>query len=72
MKEMEDGSKAVGLFNLFPWRKTIKITWEELGISGAHQVRDLWRQQDLGSFTKEFSAKVNSHGVILVRIVPKT
>lgn len=71
MKEMEDCSKAVGFFNLFPIRKTMKITWKEMGISGFYRVRDLWRQQDLGYFDASFSTKVNAHGVILIRLFPK-
>ncbi|OQB91193.1 MAG: hypothetical protein BWX86_02072 [Verrucomicrobia bacterium ADurb.Bin122] len=34
------------------------------------RVRDLWRQQDLGEFKDSFEAKVASHGVVLVRLIP--
>ena len=32
------------------------------------QVRDLWRQQDLGVFAGQFSASVPAHGVVLVKM----
>ncbi len=70
-KTMEDGSKAVGLFNrdfLFSEPSKIKVTWEELGIQGKHRVRDLWRQKDLGTFANSFESKVPVHGVVLLRL----
>lgn len=69
-KNMEDGTKAVGLFNLGDSKGTVKIDWDKLGISGSQIVRDLWRQKDLGDYKDAFDAKVASHGVILVRIRP--
>jgi len=67
-KDLEDGSKAVGLFNLGDSEKDIAATWADLGISGKRAVRDLWRQEDLGRFDREFQARVAPHGVVLVRI----
>jgi len=64
----EDGSKAVGLFNLGDSEKDVAATWADLGISGKRAVRDLWRQEDLGRFDREFQARVAPHGVVLVRI----
>jgi alpha-galactosidase len=67
-KDMEDGSKAVGLFNRGPWKSEIKVHWSDLGISGKHLVRDLWRQKDLGTFKDVFTASVSRHGVVLVKV----
>ncbi len=67
-KDMEDGSKAVGLFNRGPAETEVTANWAELGIEGRREVRDLWRQKDLGACEGEFRAKVASHGVVLVRI----
>ena len=69
-KLLEDGSQAVGLFN--PGEETAKVTieWSTLGLTGKQQVRDLWRQKDLGVHTKQFSAEVRPHGVVLVRLTP--
>ncbi|HRT26309.1 MAG TPA: putative Ig domain-containing protein, partial [Candidatus Saccharicenans sp.] len=72
-KEMEDGSKAVGLFNLDAYdHKTIRVDFEALGLGGGSlRVRDLWRQKDLGTFDGHFEAEVAPHGVVLVRIFQK-
>jgi alpha-galactosidase len=67
-KEMEDGSHAVGLFNRGKWEDAVTVTWSDLGMTGQHQVRDLWRQKDLGKFKDAFTAKVPRHGVVLVRV----
>lgn len=68
VKDMEDGSKAVGLFNLTRQPAKLAVTWSELGLSGRQRVRDLWRQEDIGRFTDRFEAEVQPHGVSLVRL----
>jgi alpha-galactosidase len=65
---MEDGSKAVGLFNRGVWKSEIKVWWNDLGIQGKQVVRDLWRQKDLGTFENAFKTDVPRHGVVLVKI----
>ena len=69
-KQLEDGSRAVGLFNLGDKEETVSVKWQELGLSGSQAVRDLWRQKDLGSFPAGFEAPVASHGVVLVKVAP--
>ncbi len=71
-KQMEDGSKAVGLFNRGRIESPVTVKWSDLGVAGTQVVRDLWRQKDLGSFDTEFTAKVPRHGVVLIRLRPKT
>ncbi|MGA2093233.1 MAG: putative Ig domain-containing protein [Sedimentisphaerales bacterium] len=69
-KDLDDGSKAVGLFNLGNEPNAVKITWQQLEITGKQTVRDLWRQKDIGTYKDSFEAIVRSHGVILVKITP--
>ena len=85
VKEMEDGSKAVGLFHpandlddpagYFNWegetQAKITLKASDLGFSGEFTVRDLWRQKDLGVFSGEFEAAVPYHGVVLVRVTKR-
>jgi len=70
-KPLEDGSLAVGLFNLTATTRTLSVDWKDLGMSQQQTVRDVWRQHNLGSFTATFSSQVPSHGVMLVRLIPK-
>ena len=69
-KDMEDGSKAVGLFNRGYGEAPVTVNWSDLGLTGKQKVRDLWRQKDLGEFSDSFTASVPRHGVVLVRIWP--
>lgn len=70
LKPLEDGSKAVGLLN--PGNEPAKVTidWSTLGLKGKQQVRDLWRQKDLGIHSEGFTADVRPYGVVLVRLEP--
>jgi len=68
-KHLEDGSIAVGLFNTgddSPVNVTAK--WSDLGISGKRNVRDLWRQKNLGQFADAFTMSVAPHSAELVKI----
>jgi alpha-galactosidase len=69
-KPLEDGSLAVGLFNLGEIERTITVAWEQLKLSGKQRVRDLWRHQDIGVFDGQFETPVGRHGVKLVRLRP--
>jgi alpha-galactosidase len=70
VKPLDDGSVAVGLFNLTRAPRSISIEWKELGLSGKQTVRDLWRQRDVGLFSDFFPAQVPGHGVTMVRMMP--
>jgi len=69
-KNLEDGSKAVGLFNRGQTETVVTARWSDLGLSGKQSVRDLWQQKDLGVFDGQFQAPVLRHGVLLVKITP--
>lgn len=68
-KPMEDGSMAIGLFNLSNQKQIISVTPEELGLRGSQKLRDLWRQKEIGVMGKRFSAKVDPHGVVLLKVI---
>ena len=72
VKDLEDGGKAVGLFNRGEFPSEVRASWSLVGCSGSQVVRDLWRQKSLGSFETEFKATVPRHGVALVKIQPAT
>ena len=69
-KDMEDGSKAVGLFNRTYWPAKVSAKWSDLGLTGPQKVRDLWRQKDLGISKDKFEAVIPRHGCMLIRIRP--
>lgn len=67
-RPLSDGSFAVGLFNRDEMDMKVGVTWSQLGISGKHRVRDLWRQKDLGTFDREFSSVVPRHGTLFLKV----
>jgi alpha-galactosidase len=68
-KKLEDGSKAVGLFNTGTnGTITVTVQFSDLKISGECKVRDLWRQKDLGEFQNSFSMPVAPHSAELVKL----
>ncbi len=68
VKPLSDGSMAIGLFNRGSQKTTITVDWKELGITGMHRVRDLWRQKDLGDFSEAYTTPVGRHGAALLRV----
>ncbi len=69
-KPMEDGSVAVGLFNLGEAGRTVAASWTELNLKGRQNVRDLWRQKNIGTADGSYRATLARHGVMLVRLQP--
>jgi alpha-galactosidase len=67
-KDLEDGSKAIGLFNRGMFASPVTVTWNSLNIIGSRIVRDVWTQKNEGSFEYKFTATVPAHGVKLIRI----
>jgi alpha-galactosidase len=85
VKDMEDGSKTVGVFNVgtvkrsspeeyFDWEgKTVgsvTVTADEIGMAGKFTARDLWRQKNIGSYQDRMTVDVRKHGVVLLRLAP--
>ncbi|MEI7470960.1 MAG: glycoside hydrolase family 27 protein [Chitinophagaceae bacterium] len=69
VKELEDGSRAVGIFNTTDQYNVVRFYWNNLGLPfNTYAVRDVWRQNDLGNFASMFATKVAPHGVTLIRI----
>jgi alpha-galactosidase len=67
-KDLEDGSKAVGIFNRSETKKPASLILSELGFVGKCKIRDLWRQKDIGYFSGNFETEVNRHGVVLIKV----
>ena len=74
VKELEDGSRAVGFCNLgtdivdIPYKD-----FEKIGLNGKFNVRDVWRQKDISTIetkTSQLALKVPVHGVVLYKLSP--
>ncbi|MBN2806804.1 MAG: hypothetical protein JXR22_09105, partial [Prolixibacteraceae bacterium] len=73
VKELEDGSKAVGFCNF--GLEQIDLTYADfakIGLNGKFVVRDLWRQKDIANVntqTGNLALKVPAHGVVLYKFI---
>lgn len=68
-KEMQDGSRAVALFNESGSPQRIATTAKAVGLPDApgYRLRDLWRHTDANT-AGTISATVPAHGTVLVRV----
>jgi alpha-galactosidase len=67
-RPLADGGHAVGLFNRGDAAAKATATFSDIGIEGAHAVRDLWEHADKGTVADSYTAEVPSHGVVLIKI----
>jgi alpha-galactosidase len=73
-KRLADGeSYGVVLLNLGDGPANVTARWSDLGeLSGSAAVRDLWARKDLGIFQNSFTAEVQSHGTVFVKIAQQS
>jgi len=84
-KPLQDGSYAIGLFNVadygktpesyFRWgdekEKPFLLDFNKIGLTGKFNLRDVWQQKDLGNFNDYFKTNIRHHGVIMLRMSKK-
>jgi len=71
VKDLEDGSRAVGLFNRGELATDVAVKWSDLKLPEPKRVRDLWRHKDLDGAVTQFSAKLPRHAGVLLRLWAK-
>jgi alpha-galactosidase len=69
-KKMSDGSTVAGLFNRSCMTRAVTLDCNVLNLTGPRQLRDLWRQKDLGTAEGTFTADIPGHGVLLLKLSP--
>jgi alpha-galactosidase len=67
-KELSDGHTAVAIFNRRPLQMPVSVDWKALGYECRYLVRDLWRQQDLGTTDKVASFEIPRHGCVMLKM----
>ncbi|MCX2486214.1 NPCBM/NEW2 domain-containing protein [Pedobacter sp. MR2016-24] len=70
VKALENGSKAVGLFNRGIFPEKIQADWKTIGAEGKQRVRDAWKQEDIGSYKTSYETMLPAHGVRLLIVKP--
>ncbi len=66
-KELSDGSHALGIFNLGEKAAQAVIPLSDLHLAAQAQLRDLWRQQDLGVVKTAYRGAIPAHGVVFLK-----
>ena len=71
VKPLQDGSRAVLLFNRASVPTTITASWERVGLRTKRaRVRDLWAHTETAVVEDRYAATVPSHGVVMLRVWP--
>jgi len=68
MKPLSNGDLAVAMFNRDDRDQLMIVKWSDLGITGKHEVRDIWHHADRGRIKDLFEAEVSSHGAVVIRV----
>ncbi len=73
IKPLADGSRAVILFNRGSEEGPIAVEWQDVGLAPTTNavVRDLWSKKDVATTAGRFEAKVGTHDVAFLKIIPK-
>ena len=50
--------------------KQYLFDFEKVGLKGSWNLRDVWRQKDLGEFEGTFTTEIPFHGVVMLRMFP--
>lgn len=67
-KDLYDGTKAVGLYNLNDTDKEISFDKTDFGFIKDFKVRDLWKHAEEGTFDNDYKIQVKPHGVHFINI----
>lgn len=70
VRPLTGGFTAVALVNRSPVSREIRVTFDELGLSGECWVKDLWRQKCEGKHSGFYSVAVLPHATKLVKMRP--
>ncbi|HXB45620.1 MAG TPA: hypothetical protein VNV85_16250, partial [Puia sp.] len=67
VKDLSDGTKAIGIFNLDDKGAKTTINFSDIKTPMVVSLRDVWRQENIGNFKNSFTASVPPHGVVLLK-----
>ena len=70
LRQLADGDYVATLFNRGGAPASIALPWAAMWMPQVQPmaVRDLWKHEELGNYYGNFSAVVQSHGVVAVRL----
>ncbi|MSP95069.1 MAG: glycoside hydrolase family 27 protein [Alphaproteobacteria bacterium] len=66
-KPLADGSTAVAFFNRGDASAPVAVSWQQLGLAGPRQVRDLWWHENIGSADNRYVVFLTARTSLLLR-----
>jgi alpha-galactosidase len=66
-KKLADGTSAIGIFNLGDTTQGYYFDFAKAGLPSHLHLRNVWKNENLGSFVKGMGLKIPSHGVVFLR-----
>jgi len=67
-RPLADGSVAVAFFNKGNQSAAIAVSWEQLGLEGPRQVRDLWWHENVGRANNNYVVFLTPHTSLLLKM----
>jgi len=69
-RPLADGSTAAAFFNRGDQSAAVAGSWQQLGIDGPRNMRDLWWHQNLGMANGRYVVFLTPHTSLLLRMSP--
>ncbi len=66
LKGKQSGERAVVLFNRTASAAIITLKFTDVDLSSEVSIRDIWAAKDLGNFSGSYTARVPSHGAVML------
>jgi len=67
-RPLADGSVAVAFFNKGSQSAAVAVSWEQLGLEGPRQVRDLWWHENVGKANNKYVVFLTPHTSLLLKM----
>jgi alpha-galactosidase len=68
-RPLADGSVAVAFFNKGDQSAAVAVSWEQLGLEGPRQVRDLWWHENVGRANNNYVVFLQPHTSLLLKLL---
>jgi alpha-galactosidase len=68
VKQLKDGSQAIGLFNRSTAAQDVELAWSDVGLTGKQKLRDVRLHKDFGVMKERYTSRIPAHGAVLLRV----
>ena len=72
LRDLNDGSKAVGIFNRTNNAISMALNLRDIGLTGKFSARQIWEGKDIGMMEGPREWTIPSHGALLLKLQPSS